>query len=594
MASSFAYRPSLDGLRALAILAVFLFHLQGSWLPGGFVGVDVFFVLSGYLITSVIAAEQEAGSFSLRKFYQRRIARLLPAFLAMATVTMAVAFFVYSPQDLASTGANLAAAAASATNVKLMLQGTYFELSPDAEPFLHCWSLSVEEQFYLVYPLLLAFLHRRSRKVMMGVLVGLMIVSLAACVAMTYLRDSWAFYLLPTRAWELLAGGIFALRASKGRPLRFAWMPLVGIVLLLASFVVVREALGFPGYQALLPVIGTLCVIAGTGEASGGRLQRLLASPLLVMVGKLSYSLYLWHWPVFSFVDYQFLMLDEWARVLVKITVTLVAAVVSYRWIECPARTLLNRPAARTPAFGALAASLAICIPLGLAIRNENYINADNGAEGKLTFNPQPSTGSIVLMGDSHGSMYGQMVKQLAGELGYKLTVVSVASGDALPPGAGSAGESLWSQSLETVRQDAPDFLILACSWQGKLDAQGLRLDEALEKLRPLTKKIILITQPPLLPPNANRASIRQGARPPFREEQVKQLARSAANTRVLERANGNVRVIDVESLFHDSEGGIRFWDPQGRLMYHDRTHLSGYGAQQVKALLEKEIRRGS
>ncbi len=589
MASSFAYRPSLDGLRAIAILAVFLYHLHGSWLPGGFVGVDVFFVLSGYLITSVIMAEREKGSFSLVRFYQRRIARLLPAFLVMAAATLAGAFLIYSPQDLASTGANLAAAAASVINLKLMLQGTYFALSPDAEPFLHCWSLAVEEQFYFIYPVLLGFLYRRSRKLLVGALAGLALLSLAACIGMTFLRDSWAFYLLPTRAWELLAGGLLALLPGSVTAGRIKWVPPVGIVLLLASFFVVRESRGFPGYQGLLPVLGTLSVIAGTGSGDG-RLQRILASPMMVLIGKLSYSLYLWHWPVFALVDYKCLLLDEWTRVLIKTAITLVAAGVSYRWIECPARAVLNRPAAHLRAYAALAASLVICIPSGLAIRDANYINAENGAEGKLTFNRKGQAGGIVLMGDSHGSMYGTMVKQLAEELGYRLTVISVSSGDALPPDPAST-ESLWTQSLETIRQESPDVVILVSNWQSHLGGRGQRLDLALEALRPLTRKVILITQPPMLPAAGEREAIRRGARPPFHEDQIIRESRSAANDEVRARAGGKVQVIDVESLFHNADGGIPFWDAAGHLMFHDRGHLSLYGAERVKAPLEKAIR---
>ncbi|WP_367874294.1 acyltransferase family protein [Luteolibacter sp. Populi] len=588
MASSFPYRPSIDGLRAIAILAVFIFHLHPSWLPGGFVGVDVFFVLSGYLITSVITAEHADGNFSLRKFYQRRIARLFPAFLAMAAVTMVAAFFIYSAQDLASTGGSLAAAVASVINLKLMLLGGYFELSPDAEPFLHCWSLSVEEQFYLVYPILLIFLHRRSRKVLMLALVGLMLASLASCLVMTQLRASWAFYLLPTRAWELLAGGLLALK----RPRQEAgtrWAPLLGITLLLASFALVREARGFPGYQALLPVIGTLCIIAGSGTSQAGRLQRLLASPLLVSIGKLSYSLYLWHWPVFSFVDYKLILLDEPSRILIKIAITVPAAIASYRWIERPARAALNRPALRLPALAALAACLIISIPVGLAIRDANYLNARDGAQGKLTFNWKLKTRSIVLMGDSHGSMYGQMVKQLAEELGYRLIVTSVSSGDPLPI-LHATGESLWTQSLETVRQDPPDVLILACQWSGKLDLEGARLDKALEELRPLARKIILLTQPARLPPDATRDAIRQGARPPFHEEPLFRPRRLQANAAVISRAAGNVIVLNLENLFQDSNGVIPLWDEQGYLLYHDRGHLSSHGARQVKARLTEAI----
>src|ERR1039458_2468270 len=144
------YRPAIDGLRAVAVLAVFLFHLNRGWLPGGFVGVDIFFVISGYLITSIIFRDCERNRFSFGRFYQRRIARLLPSFFTVALFTIVGASFIYSNQDLASAGATLAAAAASIANLKFMLQGNYFILSPDAQPFLHCWSLSVEEQFYLL------------------------------------------------------------------------------------------------------------------------------------------------------------------------------------------------------------------------------------------------------------------------------------------------------------------------------------------------------------------------------------------------------------------------------------------------------------
>ncbi|QJE98367.1 acyltransferase family protein [Luteolibacter luteus] len=594
MASSFPYRPSIDGLRAIAILDVFIFHLHPSWLPGGFVGVDVFFVLSGYLITSVITAEHHAGNFSLRKFYQRRIARLFPAFLAMAIATMVAALFIYSAQDLASTGESLAAAVASVINLRLMLQGGYFELSPDAEPFLHCWSLSVEEQFYLVYPILLVLLHRKSRKTLMIGLAGLSLASFALCLVLTQLRAPWAFYLLPTRAWELLAGGLFALKKpGSWMPRTSKWAPLAGIALLIASFALIREARGFPGYQALLPVIGTLAVIAGSGTGQDNWLQRVLASPLLVSIGKLSYSLYLWHWPVFSFVDYKLLFLDEWPRALIKIAITLPAAIASYRLIECPARAALNRPSARVPAFSALAASLLIGIPLGISIRDTNYLNVSGSADIKLTFNEKQTAGSIILLGDSHGSMYGHMVKQLTDELGYRLTVASVASGDPLPlASAGSSTrKSIWEHSLEIVRQEAPDVVILACQWTAKLDQDGSRLGAALEQLRPLTRKIILLTQPPRLPPNATREAIRQGARPPFYEEEIQRTRRLHVNAEVLAMTSENITVIDVENLFHDSQGAIPLVDAEGRLLYHDRGHLSDRGAQQVKARLEDAIK---
>lgn len=146
------YRPAIDGLRAVAVLAVLVFHLNSAWLPGGFVGVDVFFVISGYLITSILARDFEHGNFSLARFYQRRIARLLPAFFTVALATTLAAIALCMPRDLASTGVTLVATALSVANLKFMLLGTYFKISPDAQPFLHFWSLSVEEQFYLLFP----------------------------------------------------------------------------------------------------------------------------------------------------------------------------------------------------------------------------------------------------------------------------------------------------------------------------------------------------------------------------------------------------------------------------------------------------------
>ncbi|MCW1913778.1 acyltransferase [Luteolibacter sp. GHJ8] len=599
MANSFPYRPSIDGLRAVAILAVLIFHLHPSWLPGGFVGVDVFFVLSGYLITAVITAEHQHGNFSLGKFYQRRIARLFPAFIVMAAATMAAAALIYSAQDLASTGESLATAAASVINLRLMLQGAYFELSPDAEPFLHCWSLSVEEQFYLFYPILLVLLLRRSRKLLLIGLLGLMLVSLASCLVITPLRSPWAFYLLPTRAWELLAGGFLALRRSHqetGASMMLAskFFPWLGVALLVASFILIREAAGFPGYQALFPVIGTLLVITGTDMPRGGGVQRILAAPLLVSIGKLSYSLYLWHWPVFSFVDYKLLLLEETPRAFLKTAITVPLAIASYRFIECPARAALNRPASRRFALAALVASLAICIPTGLAIRDRNYLNVRDISKGKLTFNRTRSAGSVVLLGDSHGSMYGQMAKQLADELGYRLTVMSASSGDPLPLASADTpeGESLWSQSLAAVRQDSPDFVIIACQWSGKLDHDGIRLKRALDELRPLTRRIILLTQPPRLPPEATRDAIRKGARPPFHEEGVQKSRRMVVNADLLARASDRVLVIDLESLFHDSSGAIPFWDSEGHLLFHDRGHLSSHGAQRVRSLLAEALKK--
>jgi hypothetical protein len=170
--ASVQYRPAIDGLRAIAVLSVFFFHLQRKWLPGGFVGVDVLFVISGFLITSILLRDFERNTFSLWKFYQRRIARLFPAFYAVALATIAAAMLLFNPQDLASAGTALSSASLFIANLKYMVQGNYFKISPDQQPFLHCWSLSVEEQFYMIFPTLLAILYLKAARRLTAILVN--------------------------------------------------------------------------------------------------------------------------------------------------------------------------------------------------------------------------------------------------------------------------------------------------------------------------------------------------------------------------------------------------------------------------------------
>lgn len=598
------YRPGIDGLRAIAVLAVFVFHLNRRWLPGGFLGVDIFFVISGYLITSVVLRDCEEGRFRFGRFYQRRIARLLPAFFAAAVATLAGAALVYSPQDLASTGATLSAAAASVANLKFLMQGNYFVLSPDSQPFLHCWSLSVEEQFYLLFPAAFLLLYRKPR-----VLIGLCVLSFGCYVALDRVRPEWAFYLLPARAWEMLAGSVLVCRALPGRALPGGALPTrtlasralsggalprrtlpdcaltggalpkgalpgrvrtsavsgIGLLLIGISFAC--------GQFAVLPVAGTACLLR-----SGANF---LSSRPLVLIGRMSYSLYLWHWPVFSLVDYQFCWQPAIVRLALKVFLSFGAAAACFFLVERPGRIVLNHPGKRRMAFAALACSLAILIPLGIAIRNANYVNADARAihNGGLRFNANGRSGSMVLMGDSHGSMYGKIAAEIARERDLRLAVISVEAGDPLP------NTPLWLDSLAAVKHEKPDFLLLVCNWN-KLARDRSRLTLALDVLKPYAREILLLTQPPMLPNNATREAIRAGIRPPFHEETAERAARLERNEFVKAAQGGKVRVVDIEPLFSLETGEIRFVDEHWRQIYQDRDHLSVAGAELVKPAL--------
>jgi len=579
------YRPAIDGLRTIAVLSVLLFHLNHQWLPGGFVGVDVFFVISGFLITSILYGECRQNDPSLARFYQRRVARIFPAFTAVALTTLAVAFFVYLPQDLASCGANFSAAFLSAINIKLMFQGNYFVLSPDSQPFLHYWTLAVEEQFYMVFPLLLLALYRFARHALVSLLLVVGIASFAWGWRWSDTHPTWAFYLLPTRGWELLAGGVLAIISIEGIGARHArwWRiaPPIGLLLILTSFLLVHEGTSFPGWIALLPVIGTVLVITPF-PIMDGWVERCLAQPAMVALGKRSYSLYLWHWPVYSFVDYAGCWSSAWLRFSLKIGLSIGAAFLCYRWIERPSRDCLNRRQNRWIVFSALVAVLIVCVSVGVVVRNTYYVNART-AHG-IVFGAKRTAGSMVLIGDSNGSMYGTALRDWAEDRGYKLIVMSWAAGDPLPT-MEPKDHSLWDDSYASVTNERPAVVILACHWSVPSTMMSNRMQRirlAVDALRPYAGQVILVTQPPQLPANASRMAIREGARPPFYEDHEVGDLRMPMNQYVASLQSGNVVVLDAERSLRLSDGSIRFLDDRGRMMYQDAGHLSHYGALAV------------
>lgn len=558
--------------------------------------MDIFFVISGYLITSILIRDEATGRRNFGRFYQRRIARLLPSFVVVAVATLIASRFVYSSQDFASTGAGLAAATIYVANLKFLAQGDYFALSPDAQPFLHCWSLSLEEQFYLLFPVAFAALGTCANKRRSKIMVALCVVSFASSVLLTPIRPTWAFYLLPTRAWELLAGSLTVLGSWERQIEKRGWQPspwgqAIGLALIAISFAVISEGPTFPGYAAMLPVLGTLCILGSSSDPNGA-VERALAWTPLVLVGRLSYSLYLWHWPIFSLVDYKLLWTSLIVRSIVKIALTVPITLACFFLVEAPARALLNRPGRRLVAFGFLACTLVVLVPVGVMVRRANYVNVEREdvARGGTVYNRDGKKGTIVLTGDSHASMYGKVLVNIAEDLGVRLDILSVAAGDPLPETANSSSStSFWQESLSVVRQAHPDIVLLVCNWMWKLDGDRSRLGIAIDDLKQYAGHIVLITQPPVLPPSASREGIRNGSRPPFREDQRGRRQRLEANAWVTHFATDDrVIAIDIERYFQGEDGGIRFADHEGRELYHDRDHLTGAGA----ALVEDDLRR--
>ena len=330
------YRPDIDGLRAVAVLAVVLFHGKVELLSGGYAGVDVFFVISGFLITSIILSKWEAGKFSLMDFYIRRVRRLLPALLVMLLFSLIGGYVILFPGDFKAMAESVLAAVFSVSYIYFWQDAGYFSQASDLKPVLHTWSLGVEEHFYLFYPvLLLGFVKtiKRGRGVAMGVVV-------LACFAFSFWATrkmpSAAFYLLPMRAWELLLGALCVWFPSRlaARPQLSNALAAVGLIMILASIVFMDKHAEFPGRDALVPCLGAALVLIFAAKSLVGRW---LSNRLFTFVGKASYSIYLWHWPVVSFMHH---MADDLTPSLLAayFVLSFVLGGLSWQFVEQPFR----------------------------------------------------------------------------------------------------------------------------------------------------------------------------------------------------------------------------------------------------------------
>lgn len=333
-----SYRPEIDGLRAIAIVPVVLFHFDFAAVSGGFVGVDIFFVISGFLIGGILWNElQDTGRISLGRFFMRRIRRLAPAYYVMVFTTFVAGWFILLPFEFREFGKEILAATVYLSNVYFWMGTGYFDALAGERTLLHTWSLAVEEQFYLVFPILLILL-ARARRLIPWVLIGLGIVSLVACIMVTATSQATAFYLFPFRAWELLAGVMLAII---GRERNFNWqvhaaLSWVGLALLLGAIVLIEKGDGFPGAWALLPVIGTVLMIANGQHQN--LVNRMLCSWPFLFFGAISYSLYLWHWPMAVLARYYFDSEIGTQLALVLIIVSVLLAWASLHLVENPVR----------------------------------------------------------------------------------------------------------------------------------------------------------------------------------------------------------------------------------------------------------------
>lgn len=330
------YRGEIDGLRALAVLSVVLFHYDVVGVPGGYVGVDVFFVIAGFLIASSIRTEVAAGTFNFLGFYERRVRRLLPALFVMLAAVLIAGFCLQRPADFVYLSKSGAFASLSSANFFFFLDSDRFNASVDTLPLLHTWTLGVEMQFYILLPVLIVLLRKTGLVVTLMVMGALAAASFVWSLWYLKVSQTGGFYMLPSRAWELLAGSLLAF-APRPRlsPTLASAIGLGGLALILFAVVRYNEWMFFPGKKGLVPVLGAMAVIFAANVGAGVT-TKLLAWKPIAHVGKLSYGWFLWHWPVISF--YKYLGLDDgspWPK-LVLMAVSFGLAAASWQFIERP------------------------------------------------------------------------------------------------------------------------------------------------------------------------------------------------------------------------------------------------------------------
>ena len=643
-----SYRRDIDGLRGLAVAAVVLYHYGVPGLTGGYVGVDVFFVLSGYLMMSLIHKDLLAGDFSIAQFYERRIRRILPALVAMLLATLACGLAILFPRPLVSLAKTTAAAAVFAANGAFWWRTGYFARAADQMPLLHLWSLSVEGQFYVIFPLLMVFTARRAAGRYALVLWLLAAASFGVSLWSTSRAPGAAFFLLPSRLWELLAGAIAALPspAVAGHRHRNTALAIAGLALIAAAAFGYSMTTPFPGAAALLPCAGAALVLAA-GGSTPTIVNRGLGWPPLVALGRISYSLYLWHWPAYVLTSYELARPLSAAEAASLMALTTGLAAISWKYIEEPFRkpggVLLRRPFIASGAAAAVTVALALAVVFtaGLPGRFGHETLAILAAEEPATTCdpasiPSADLGlvctigshgsgspSFVVWGDSHAGAISPAVERAA--LKYGLSGELSVMNDCPPlPGlvrarwADGSCERRNDAMLPHLRAAGIKTVILAARWAAGLDAvdgygagrshlfwqyDGESRERSLEENRRVFRRALIRTVA-ILRADGLRVVV-VGPVPESSFPVAEMLARRRLRGRPVEpgptMAAFEMRNRLVLDTFRSSPGAEYVFPHQllctggercaivrdGRPLYSDDDHLSRLGAESVSGLFE-------
>lgn len=571
-------RNDIDGLRALAVLGVVLHHAGLAAVPGGFVGVDVFFVISGFLISRIITDGMADSSFSLAHFYESRARRILPALIPVVALSLIAGYWLLLPDDYENLGQSAVATLLFANNVLLTLTSGYWDLAATFKPLLHTWSLGVEEQFYIAYPLLALLVLRRRPRLFAPMLAGGIAISLLLSVALSARQPDASFYLIHTRAWELLLGALTAWRLPRTPPPeRVARaLALTGLAMIIGAMVLIDETAPYPGWRALLPCVGTALILRY--GAAGGLAQRVLGWGPLVLVGLASYSIYLWHQPLFAFARAASVTPPGPALMAALTLATLVIGYASWRWIEQPFRDARKWPLRPFLSLGITATALAGAAGLALSITSGLPQRApgmglgagDYAAYNNAAFRFQkdgfddPTRPNLLVVGNSLARDMVNMLVESGRFDGFEIVYRADAHLCTLHRTTGTA------RQLITDAQVA----IFVASMSAPLHCKTSPADrDAI-----LADKAWLLIGPKHFGYNLNAwlrvpASQRPGVRAVLLPETV------AANAGYAALVPPD-HYVDLLGIMQRRHGGLPVFDAQGRILSADRVHLTQAGAR--------------
>lgn len=599
-----SYRPDIQGLRAIAVLVVMLFHFNPVWLPGGFVGVDVFLVISGYLITRILLDKKAQPDYrltsTLRYFYISRIKRIAPAYFVMLVLVSLLAAVLFLPQDLATYKKGLNQAVWFNSNHYFAGFGDYFAPANHEQPLLHTWSLAVEIQFYLLAPALVLLLPARALKWLLAILlVGL---TAMAEYRMRVLGIQQAtYYGLFARLPEFFAGALVALSMrTSGVWCHKPWHSYLGVALVLLA-ATAQPVLGpFPGLAALLPVFGAALVLQRPVQGVAGQL---LASTPMVWLGQLSYSLYLWHWPVLALLRYYTgTQVLDIPFSLLFITLTLLLATLSYYWVETPLRAHHTRNK-QTLAYSLLAGAILATSPSmakinqtlsppPLPIEYQRYADPATICHGQIVGDclkgDLSSSKEVLVLGDSHAAMLNLFFDQLGKDLGFKARIITASSCVTIPgfdyQRIPEEVQKACLAQIEQAQKYLPNaqIIFLGGMWSWQLSSNHFQhaLNAFLAEKRQTGTRIYLIEQEPLLSRNPMRA-LRFNALGLVSKVNIDPSYRQT-NERLQSLAAHNPLTVSLGFEASGFFAGAPF--AGGNLIYMDEHHLNEVGAKRYTA----------